>query len=100
MSRGSSGPVRLTARERRGLEYRVRLRLGLADLVARLGVGDDPAARLRVNPPVLDERRADVDTRVEVPREREVPDRAAVRPAARGLNRVDDLPGADLRRAR
>src|SRR5919108_2536907 len=55
--RPSLCPVSLLAREPQGLEDRVRLRLGLADLVAGLGVGHDAAAGLDVHLAVLDQCR-------------------------------------------
>ena len=64
-----------------------------------IGVGDDAGAGLDAPDPLLDDRRADRDRQVAVAGGVEVADRAAVDPPPRGFERVDELHGADLRRA-
>ena len=87
-------------RQARPREDRLRLVHRLAVLEVGLGVRDRAAARLDVGDAVLDDDGADVDRGVEVAVEAEVADRAAVGAALVGLELVDDLHRAHLRRAR
>ncbi len=66
----------------------------------RIGIGDDARAGLDVGLPALEQDAADGDAEVQVAREVEVAHRAGVEAAPRGLELVDDLHGAHLRRAR
>ena len=85
---------------RERLEERLRLRLRLALLVRGVGVGHDPRAGLQRGLPGAQDERADRDAEVEVAAEVDVAEGAAVEPAGLRLELVDDLHGADLRRAR
>src|SRR5687767_4623362 len=73
------------------LEHRLRLVHRFLVLRRRDRIGDDAGAGLHVEGTVAPDDRAQGDTGVEVAREIEVADGAPVRPAARGLQLVDDL---------
>src|SRR5262249_57184506 len=88
------------SREAQGLEERPRLRLGLALLGRRIGVGHDPAPGLDDRVALVEDDRADGDAEVEVAPEVHVAERAPVNTPADGLELVDDLHGPDLRRPR
>ena len=81
-------------------QHGARLRTRLLELVRGLGVGDRAAAGLDVGDAVLDHDGADVDAGVEVAGVGQPADRAAVAAALDGLELVDDLHRAHLRRAR
>src|SRR6266550_1186499 len=81
------------------LEDRLRLRFSLRELARRIGIGDDPGARLHGHAIRQHHRRADRDRGVEVDRApAHVAHRTGVRAAALGLELVDDLHRAHLRR--
>src|SRR5687767_9900791 len=87
-------------RQAEGLEHGPRLGLGLTLLGGRIRIRHDAGARLDGGAAALEGHRTYGDAEIEVAPQVDVTQRAAVEAPARGLQLVDDLHGADLRRPR
>jgi hypothetical protein len=69
---------------------------GFIILILRLGIEHDTAAGLNVELAILDNGRPQGDARIEVAVPSEISHRASINAAARGLQFIDDLHGADF----